>query len=179
MDEYLYDAFISYSHRDLKWGRWLQRKLEGFHCPREAAEGRPGSGRLRIFRDQTDLAGAKLREVYGELPPPAMISRLEAEKQLLEGQQISEVEIRLLTGRHHQIRVQFASRGLPLMGDRKYNPAYQESPPAGICGTSELGKHLCLTAVSLSFTHPKTGKPMRFAIEPPHTLHKKPFLNAE
>ena len=62
MDEYLYDAFISYSHRDLKWGRWLQRKLEGFHCPREAAEGRPGSGRLRIFRDQTDLAGAKLQE---------------------------------------------------------------------------------------------------------------------
>ena len=91
-------------------------------------------------------------------------------KQFLEGQQVSEVEIRLLTGRHHQIRVQFASRGMPLMGDRKYNPAYQVSPPAGLCGTSEMGKHLCLTAVSLSFPHPKTRKPMHFSIDPPFSL---------
>lgn len=62
MNEFLYDAFISYSHRDLKWGQWVQRKLEGFHCPREAMEGWSGSGHLRIFRDQTDLAGAKLQE---------------------------------------------------------------------------------------------------------------------
>ncbi len=91
-------------------------------------------------------------------------------KQFLEGQQISEVEIRLLTGRHHQIRVQFASRNMPLMGDRKYNPAYQSSPPEGLCGSSEMGKHLCLAAVSLSFTHPKTKKPLRFSMEPPFSL---------
>ena len=80
------------------------------------------------------------------------------------------MEIRLLTGRHHQIRVQFASRNMPLMGDRKYNPAYQSSPPEGLCGSSEMGKHLCLAAVSLSFTHPKTKKPMRFSVEPPFSL---------
>ena len=91
-------------------------------------------------------------------------------KQFLESQQISEVEIRLLTGRHHQIRVQFASRNMPLMGDRKYNPAYQSSPPEGLCGSSEMGKHLCLAAVSLSFTHPKTKKPLRFSMEPPFSL---------
>ena len=65
MEAYLYDAFISYSHRDLKWGKWLQRKLEGFHCPRDVREGpesRKDRGSLRIFRDQTDLAGAKLQE---------------------------------------------------------------------------------------------------------------------
>ena len=100
----------------------------------------------------------------------AKLSYTVLRKQFLEGQQISEVEIRLLTGRHHQIRVQFASRGMPLMGDRKYNPAYQTSPPAGLCGTSEMGKHLCLTAVSLSFTHPKTRKPMHFSIDPPFSL---------
>ena len=33
------------------------------------------------------------------------------------------VEIHLKTGRHHQIRVQFAGHGLPLWGDAKYNPA--------------------------------------------------------
>jgi 23S rRNA pseudouridine1911/1915/1917 synthase len=37
--------------------------------------------------------------------------------------QILLVEVELLTGRKHQIRVQFASRGLPILGDRKYGSA--------------------------------------------------------
>ena len=61
MSEYAFDAFISYSHRDMKWGRWLQKRLEGFAVPREKARERPGTGSLRIFRDQTDLAGAELQ----------------------------------------------------------------------------------------------------------------------
>ncbi len=91
-------------------------------------------------------------------------------KKYLEGEQISEVEIELLTGRHHQIRVQFAARGLPLMGDRKYNPAYEATPAAGLCGSSGLGKQLCLCAYFLSFTHPKSRKRMQFSIEPPCSL---------
>ena len=59
MEEYLYDAFISYSHRDLKHARWLQRRLETWRIPRERGEeNRP---RLCIFRDQTDLAGVELQ----------------------------------------------------------------------------------------------------------------------
>jgi 23S rRNA pseudouridine1911/1915/1917 synthase len=38
----------------------------------------------------------------------------------VDSQVLSLVRIKLLTGRHHQIRVQFASRGLPLLGDLKY-----------------------------------------------------------
>ncbi len=60
MEEYIYDAFISYSHRDMKWAKWLQRKLETFPIPRDLAAARP-SRRLRIFRDQTDLAGVELQ----------------------------------------------------------------------------------------------------------------------
>ncbi len=60
MDEYAYDAFISYSHRDMKWGRWLQRRLETLHVPKEVSQPRE-NGRLRVFRDQTDLAGAELQ----------------------------------------------------------------------------------------------------------------------
>ena len=62
MDEWLYDAFISYSHRDLYWGKWLQRKLEAFPLPRKIRKER-GSRRhhLRVFRDQTDLAGVELQ----------------------------------------------------------------------------------------------------------------------
>ncbi|GEM_PF-63104 len=43
-----------------------------------------------------------------------------------EGKQYTVVKIHLITGRHHQIRVQFASRGLPLAGDGKYMSIYQE-----------------------------------------------------
>lgn len=60
------------------------------------------------------------------------------------------VEVRLHTGRTHQIRVQFASRGLPLCADRRYG------------APAESGKALALCSVELGFTHPVTGEPMRF-----------------
>ena len=41
----------------------------------------------------------------------------------------SLVRIRLHTGRSHQIRVQFASRGFPLVGDRKYGGKDEHSAP--------------------------------------------------
>lgn len=41
---------------------------------------------------------------------------------------LSLVEIRLMTGRHHQIRVQTSSRGLPIWGDRKYNSLRRTMP---------------------------------------------------
>lgn len=67
---------------------------------------------------------------------------------------ISRVKIQLRTGRTHQIRVQFASRGLPLVGERKY---VERNDPCEIA----LWSH------KVGFTHPATGKPMEFAYEPP------------
>ena len=61
MSAYAYDAFISYSHRDMKWARWLQRRLESYRPPRSSSQERPSGSRLRVFRDQTDLAGAELQ----------------------------------------------------------------------------------------------------------------------
>ena len=60
MDAYSYDAFISYSHRDLKCARWLQEKLETFPIPGDAGEPFAGRRRMRVFRDQTDLAGVEV-----------------------------------------------------------------------------------------------------------------------
>lgn len=70
---------------------------------------------------------------------------------------LSLVRIHLLTGRHHQIRVQFASHGLPLYGDARYNPAFD--------GKSRQTP-LALCAVSLAFDHPVTGKRMEFSMKP-------------
>ncbi len=67
---------------------------------------------------------------------------------------MSRVRIALDTGRTHQIRVQFASRGLPLVGERKYS-------------TLEDPCEIALWSCRLAFTHPKTGKPMEFTLEPP------------
>lgn len=60
--------------------------------------------------------------------------------------------VRLETGRTHQIRVQFASRKMPLYGDRKY-------------GSKENGD-IGLFSCSLTFSHPETGEAMIFASEP-------------
>ena len=63
------------------------------------------------------------------------------------------VDIRLITGRHHQIRVQFANIGCPLWGDTKYNPEW-----IGKKGMTGIG----LCAYELTFLHPKTKKEMTF-----------------
>ena len=60
MEEFAYDAFISYSHRDLSWARWIQERLETFPIPAEAGEPFANRRRMRVFRDQTDLAGVEV-----------------------------------------------------------------------------------------------------------------------
>ena len=62
--------------------------------------------------------------------------------------------IELHTGRTHQIRFQFARRGFPLWGDRKYGPGGDPGP-------------IALWSCAVGFTHPATGEKMHFALEPP------------
>ena len=66
----------------------------------------------------------------------------------------SKVRIELLTGRTHQIRCQFSSRNLPLVGDRKYS-LYEDN-----C-------EIALWSSLLRFQHPKTGAVMTFTAPPP------------
>lgn len=69
---------------------------------------------------------------------------------LQESKGFSLLDIHLLTGRKHQIRVQFAEQGHPLVGDRKY-------------GNGQLVlKRLALHARSISFSHPFHGRQMTF-----------------
>lgn len=70
---------------------------------------------------------------------------------------ISKVRIKLETGRTHQIRVQFASRGMPLIGERKYS-------------TLEDDCEIALWSSKIGFTHPVSGEKMEFELEPPDTF---------
>jgi len=77
----------------------------------------------------------------------------------INGKAIALVDIRLETGRTHQIRVQFASRKMPLIGDGRY-------------GSRDGGDTPALWAYRLEFKHPKTKKRLEFAFPPPE---KYPF----
>lgn len=68
---------------------------------------------------------------------------------------ISLLSVCLETGRHHQIRVQMAHDGHPLIGDKKYNKnCFKEYMPIGLC------------SVKTSFFHPETGQKMEFEVKP-------------
>lgn len=67
---------------------------------------------------------------------------------------LSLLSVTLGTGRTHQIRVQFSSRGHALFGDARY-------------GSRARGQDVALFSASLGFLHPKTGQDMTFSLPLP------------
>ena len=74
---------------------------------------------------------------------------------------MSLAEIKLRTGRTHQIRVQTAAMNAPVYGDMRYG------------GENAVKGKLALWAYSLTFPHPITGEKLRYIAEPP--LSEKPW----
>ena len=74
----------------------------------------------------------------------------------------SLVRIKLITGRHHQIRVQFASRNHPLVGDNRYGKSTNEQ--------------ICLCSYQLAFYHPTTKQLMEFERLPKNNSNWNQFL---
>ena len=105
---------------------------------RVVPQGTKGAKKAVLRYRVVESRSAGLREKGGEAQGP-----------------VSLLEIQLETGRHHQIRVQLAHAGHPLVGDKKYNAWCQSGYlPIGLC------------SVHLAFEHPVTGKRMEFSIEP-------------
>lgn len=79
---------------------------------------------------------------------------------LKEARGFSLLEIHLLTGRKHQIRVHMSEQGHPVAGDPKYGNRRDNCPT------------LALHAGSLSFTHPVNGKRLTFTTPPPDSFSR-------
>lgn len=102
-----------------------------------------------LYRDKT----RKMTMVAAELGKGVQNAVLHY-RQLACKDELSKLQIQLVTGRTHQIRVQFASRDLPLVGERKY--AERNDP----C-------EIALWSYRIAFAHPSTGEDMVFSQEPP------------
>jgi 23S rRNA pseudouridine1911/1915/1917 synthase len=74
---------------------------------------------------------------------------------------LAQVEVQLETGRTHQIRVHFAEAGFPLLGDDLYGGKKAK--------TEAIGRQ-ALHAWKLSFSHPRTGKPVKLEAPIPDDL---------
>ena len=131
----------------------------------------------RAFRDRTvekryvavvegRLAGQGEREDW-LVKENERVSRVEAShpgakqaalrwKSLGNDEDRSLVELDLVTGRPHQVRIQLAALGHPILGDLRYGAKNEFD-----------GRNLALHSYRLGFEHPVRKEPMRFAAKPP------------
>lgn len=123
-------------------------------------EGVPGK-QEGIFIDYLKKNGkANMSQAVPENTPGAKKAILHyrvLDQKEMNGKSRALLKIKLETGRHHQIRVQLSHAGIPLLGDRKYNPSGKKGTSLGLC------------SCGLEFKHPKTGKIMKFETEPQGT----------
>lgn len=118
-------------------------------CPAEEA----GEWRDFLFRDKAKNKSFVVKSLRRGAKEAVLDYRVLETVERPEGT-LSLLKIRLHTGRTHQIRVQCASRQMPLLGDEKY-------------GSRVAVKNIALWSHHLAFAHPVTGKPVDVTAEPP------------
>lgn len=115
----------------------------------------PDAGEMRdlLFKDsvkQKSFAVSSSRRGVKE----ALLDYHVLQTDVLNDSPAALVRVTLRTGRFHQIRCQFATRGHPLLGDGKY-------------GSRERGCTTALWSYRLAFFHPETHAPLVFEAAPP------------
>ncbi len=118
----------------------------------------PARARLEDSILKTEApSSSRVRGAFSKLVPADTVGAQSAALSYVRAAQhggLSLLDVRLYTGRHHQIRVQLAGHGMPLYGDQRYNAA------------AEVGEQLALWAYSLSFEHPTLHTRLRFTALP-------------
>jgi len=114
----------------------------------------PGSSGYLVHYLLTDKKHNRSR-AFSEPRPGSKKAELEFQT-LIKFQRYWGIEVRLITGRQHQIRAQMAAVNAPIKGDLKYGAA-RSNPGGGIS----------LHARSLCFTHPFTGEEIVCTAAPP------------
>ena len=118
----------------------------------------PDAGEMRdlLFKDsvkQKSFAASSSRRGVKE----ALLDYRVLQTDVLNDSPAALVRVTLRTGRFHQIRCQFATRGHPLLGDGKY-------------GSRERGCTTALWSCRLAFFHPETHAPLVFEAAPPRVF---------
>lgn len=148
--------------------RELNKSLQnnGFKKTYEAVVmGKPQGATLKDYLSKTKKGVAQVVEKEDGKLAELTFETKDTKTRELEGI-VSLLEIALKTGRFHQIRIQMANHGYPLVGDTKYNDFYK-----GKRGWFDIG----LNAKGLSFPHPKTKETITFespATESPFDLFR-------
>ncbi len=117
------------------------------------------------FRDEATLTDYLVKDPMNNVSRVADKASKGAKEAVLSYKTVSRegktavLRVDLMTGRHHQIRVQLSNAGLPLLGDQKYGSAesIEYSRENGI-------KDVALRAVGLSFAHPVSGQKLEFKL---------------
>ena len=140
------EAAASELSRQIREGEFQKEYLAVVH-------GGPGEdqGELRdlLYRDK-----ARRMTMVASEPGKGVQEAILRYRVLSTAENMSKVQVELLTGRTHQIRVQFASRNMPLVGERKYS-------------TLEDPCTIALWSYRIGIRHPVTGKERIFQKEPP------------
>ena len=129
-------------------GRFIKGYDAWIHGVPESPE---GSFRDLLFKDSRSSKVYVVKRERKGVRSASLSYKLVETVRLRDGSLISHVNIVLDTGRTHQIRVQFGSRRMPVLGDRRYGSA-DNYPP------------IALSATSLTFPHPDDGRTMSFSI---------------
>jgi len=139
-------AAASELSRQIREDQFEKEYLAVVHgCP----ESRTGTMQDLLIRDK-----ARKMTMIAEIPGKDVQAAILHYQVLSTNGKMSRVQIQLVTGRTHQIRVQFSSRGMPLVGERKY-------------ATGNDDCELALWSCRVGFIHPKTGEKMSFYKLPP------------
>ena len=140
------EAAASELSRQIRDGEFHKEYMAVIHgCPAE----NEGTLRDLLYRDK-----ARRMTVVAAEPAKGVQEAVLDYRVLAATENMSRVSVLLHTGRTHQIRVQFSSRGFPLVGERKYS-------------LLEDGCPIALWSHRIGFKHPVTGKYMEFCEEPP------------